>query len=58
MRGTLSGHTAISFTRGEQGAVRYRNGSAAYYDALAAYFPGAAAASRDPGVLDAWNVPR
>ncbi len=34
---TVSGHTAMSFTSGDHHAVRYRHGSARYYDALAAY---------------------
>ena len=33
----VSGHTAMSFTSGEHHAVRYRHGSARYYDALAGY---------------------
>jgi hypothetical protein len=38
LRAAVSGHTAISFTNGEHRAVRYRNGSAAYYGALAEYY--------------------
>jgi ABC-type transport system involved in multi-copper enzyme maturation permease subunit len=34
----VSGHTAMAFTSGEHHAVRYRHGSAQYYDALAGYF--------------------
>jgi ABC-type transport system involved in multi-copper enzyme maturation permease subunit len=37
-RSVFSGHTAMSFATGEHRAVRYRNGSATYYDALAAYY--------------------
>jgi ABC-type transport system involved in multi-copper enzyme maturation permease subunit len=38
LRATMSGHRAISFANGEHGAVRYRSGSAAYYDALAEHY--------------------
>jgi ABC-type transport system involved in multi-copper enzyme maturation permease subunit len=38
LRVGISGHTAISFANGEHRAVRYRNGSAAYYDSLADYY--------------------
>src|SRR3954451_4478139 len=38
LRATFSGHTAISVADGEHRAVRYRNGSAAYYDSLADYY--------------------
>lgn len=38
LRRTFNGHTAISYTKGPHRAVRYRNGSAAYYDALREYF--------------------
>lgn len=38
LRATVNGHTAISFANGEHGAVRYRSGSATYYDALAEYY--------------------
>ncbi len=38
LRRGLSGHTAISYTAGAYGGVRYRNGSAAYYDALREYY--------------------
>ena len=38
LRATVSGHTAISFANGEHRAVRYRSGSAAYYDSLARYY--------------------
>lgn len=38
LRAAASGHTAISFAIGENRAVRYRNGSAAYYDALAEHY--------------------
>ncbi len=38
IRTAFSGHTAISFANGEHRAVRYRNGSAAYYDSLADYY--------------------
>jgi ABC-2 family transporter protein len=38
LRSTVSGHTAISFANGEHGAVRYRSGSAAYYNALAEHY--------------------
>jgi ABC-2 family transporter protein len=38
LRATVSGHRAISFANGEHGAVRYRSGSAAYYDALAEHY--------------------
>ncbi|MEA2599294.1 MAG: type transport system permease protein [Acidobacteriota bacterium] len=38
LRTAFSGHTAISFANGEHRAVRYRNGSAAYYDSLADYY--------------------
>ncbi|HEY4594347.1 MAG TPA: DUF3526 domain-containing protein, partial [Thermoanaerobaculia bacterium] len=38
LRATFSGHTAISVANGEHRAVRYRNGSAAYYDSLASYY--------------------
>lgn len=34
---TVGGHTAMAFTSGEHHAVRYRHGSARYYDALAGY---------------------
>jgi ABC-type transport system involved in multi-copper enzyme maturation permease subunit len=34
----VSGHTAMTFASGGHRAVRYRHGSAAYYDALARYF--------------------
>lgn len=34
----VSGHTAISFANGPHRAVRFRNGSAAYYDALAEHY--------------------
>lgn len=37
LRATVSGHTAVYFASGEHRSVRYRYGSAAYYDALAAY---------------------
>ena len=35
---TFSGHTATFFANGPHQAVRYRNGSAAYYDALQEYY--------------------
>lgn len=35
---SFSGHTAISVANGEHRSVRYRFGSAAYYDALAGYY--------------------
>ena len=35
---TFSGHTATFFANGPYRAVRYRNGSAAYYDALQEYY--------------------
>ncbi|HKV12768.1 MAG TPA: ABC transporter permease subunit [Thermoanaerobaculia bacterium] len=35
---TFSGHTAVNFSGRAHGAVRYRHGSAAYYDALSDYF--------------------
>ncbi|MDP9120210.1 MAG: ABC transporter permease subunit [Acidobacteriota bacterium] len=38
LRATVSGHTAVSFASGEHRAVRYRYGSAAYYDALTDYY--------------------
>jgi ABC-type transport system involved in multi-copper enzyme maturation permease subunit len=38
LRATVSGHRASSFANGEHGAVRYRSGSAAYYDALAEHY--------------------
>lgn len=38
LRAAASGHTAISFANGENRAVRYRSGSAAYYDALAEHY--------------------
>ncbi|HEX3552559.1 MAG TPA: ABC transporter permease subunit [Thermoanaerobaculia bacterium] len=38
LRIAFSGHTAISVANGEHRAVRYRNGSAAYYDSLADYY--------------------
>lgn len=38
LRAHFSGHTAISVSNGEHRAVRYRSGSAAYYDSLASYF--------------------
>lgn len=38
LRTTASGHTALSFASGENRAVRYRHGSAAYYDALREYY--------------------
>ncbi|HEX9943023.1 MAG TPA: ABC transporter permease subunit [Thermoanaerobaculia bacterium] len=38
LRSAFSGHTAISFATGEHRAVRYRYGSAAYYDSLAEYY--------------------
>lgn len=38
LRSSFSGHTAMSFSSGEHRAVRYRFGSAAYYDSLAAYY--------------------
>ncbi len=38
LRATVNGHTAISFATGEHGAVRYRSGSATYYDALAEHY--------------------
>lgn len=38
LRAHFSGHTAISVANGENRAVRYRNGSAAYYDSLAGYY--------------------
>jgi hypothetical protein len=37
LRVAVSGHTALSFASGEHHAVRYRQGSAPYYDALADY---------------------
>lgn len=38
LRSTFSGHTAMSFASGPHRAVRYRNGSSAYYDSLADYY--------------------
>jgi len=38
LRTAFSGHTAVSFASGEHGAVRYRYGSATYYDSLAQYY--------------------
>ena len=38
LRAAASGHTAISFANGENRAVRYRSGSAAFYDALAEHY--------------------
>jgi ABC-type transport system involved in multi-copper enzyme maturation permease subunit len=38
LRAIFSGNTAISVAKGENGAIRYRNGSAAYYDSLASYY--------------------
>ncbi len=38
LRSAFSGHTAMSYLSGGQRAVRYRNGSAEYYDALAEYY--------------------
>lgn len=38
LRATFSGHTAVNFSGRAHGAVRYRHGSAAYYDALSDYF--------------------
>jgi len=38
LRASFSGHYAISVANGENRAVRYRNGSAAYYDSLASYY--------------------
>jgi ABC-2 type transport system permease protein len=38
LRSAFSGHRAMSYTSGENQAVRYRNGSAPYYDSLAAYY--------------------
>ena len=38
LRVVASGHTALSFASGEHHAVRYRQGSAPYYDALAEYY--------------------
>ncbi|HYO12910.1 MAG TPA: ABC transporter permease subunit [Thermoanaerobaculia bacterium] len=38
LRSTFSGHTAMSFASGPHRAVRYRNGSPAYYDSLAKYY--------------------
>jgi len=38
LRAAVSGHTAISFANGENRAVRYRSGSAAYYNSLAEYY--------------------
>ncbi|HTQ80539.1 MAG TPA: ABC transporter permease subunit, partial [Thermoanaerobaculia bacterium] len=38
LRAKVSGHTAISFTSGAHRAVRYRFGSAPYYDSLAEYY--------------------
>lgn len=38
LRSSVSGHTAISFANGEDRAVRYRSGSAAYYDSLAEFY--------------------
>jgi ABC-2 family transporter protein/Domain of unknown function (DUF3526) len=46
LRADFSGHTAISFASGEQGAVRYRSGSAAYYDSLRTYYELAVKAGR------------
>jgi ABC-type transport system involved in multi-copper enzyme maturation permease subunit len=37
LRVVASGYTALSFASGEHRAVRYRQGSAPYYDALAGY---------------------
>ncbi len=44
LRVVVSGHTALSFASGEHHAVRYRQGSAPYYDALASYYRFEAAA--------------
>lgn len=38
LRATFTGHTAVNFSGRAHGAVRYRQGSAAYYDALSDYF--------------------
>ncbi|HYU36047.1 MAG TPA: ABC transporter permease subunit [Thermoanaerobaculia bacterium] len=38
LRAVFNGDSAISFASGENRAVRYRYGSAAYYDALSAYY--------------------
>jgi len=38
LRAVFSGHRALSFASGEHRSVRYRHGSAAYYDALAEYY--------------------
>ncbi|HVT58592.1 MAG TPA: ABC transporter permease subunit [Thermoanaerobaculia bacterium] len=38
LRSVPSGYRASSFASGPNRAVRYRNGAAAYYDALAAYY--------------------
>ncbi|HSF43391.1 MAG TPA: ABC transporter permease subunit [Thermoanaerobaculia bacterium] len=38
LRATFTGHTAVNFSGRAHGAVRYRHGSAAYYDALSDYF--------------------
>jgi hypothetical protein len=38
LRATFSGHTAINFSGRPHRAVRYRHGSAAYYDSLSHYF--------------------
>jgi hypothetical protein len=46
LRTAFSGHTAISFASGDQGAVRYRSGSAAYYDSLRTYYELAVQAGR------------
>lgn len=44
LRAGVSGHTAVSFASGEHGSVRYRFGSARYYDALAEHYRFATAA--------------
>ncbi|MBW8874140.1 MAG: ABC transporter permease subunit [Acidobacteria bacterium] len=38
LRASFNGHSPISVADGEHRAVRYRNGSAAYYDSLADYY--------------------
>ncbi|HEX4959687.1 MAG TPA: ABC transporter permease subunit [Thermoanaerobaculia bacterium] len=40
LRTGFNGHTAISLASGEHEAVRYRNGSASYYDSLASFYRG------------------
>jgi ABC-2 type transport system permease protein len=38
LRRAFNGHTAISYAKGPHRAVRHRNGSASYYDALQEYY--------------------